>query len=145
MYINKLTVYSASGEYKKKIFEQNCGTCRKYICICTTSLALRNFLLALFPACPSKLPANLLLLHFSSTSFIFPLRLPSLCVHRRWVFFSPFLQQEEHSAHGERKNTQRSLKRQDGAIEVLGVLLKSSAGKSTAGLGEVGCFHSDKG
>lgn len=60
-------------------------------------------------------------------------------------FFSPFLQQEEHSAHGERKNTQRSLKRQDGAIEVLGVFLKSSAGKSTAGLGEVGCFHSDKG
>lgn len=89
MHINKLTVYSASGEYKK-IFEKNCGTCRKYICVCKTSLVLRYFLLALFPACPSKLPANLLLLHFSSTSFIFPLRLPSLCVHRRWVFFLLF-------------------------------------------------------
>lgn len=144
MHINKLTVYSASGEYKKKSSRKIVGLVEN-ICVCTTSLVLRYFLLALFPACPSKLPANLLLLHFSSTSFIFPLRLPSLCVHRRWVFFSPFLQQEEHSAHGERKNTQRSLKRQDGAIEVLGVFLKSSAGKSTAGLGEVGCFHSDKG
>lgn len=129
----------------KKIFEKNCGTCRKYICVCTTSLVLRYFLLALFPACPSKLPANLLLLHFSSTSFIFPLRLPSLCVHRRWFFFLLFSSRRNIQHTGREKNTQRSLKRQDGAIEVLGVFLKSSAGKSTAGLGEVGCFHSDKG
>lgn len=144
MYINKLTVYSASGEYKKKSSSKIVGLVENiFVSVRQVSFSVIFSSLSSQPVPPS-FPLISCYFTFPPPPLFFRCAF-LLCVSTGVGFFSPFLQQEEHSAHGERKNTQRSLKRQDGAIEVLGVFLKSSAGKSTAGLGEVGCFHSDKG